>query len=146
MHLPKTPIAYFRGDPWTIVEEGFDPARQRISEAIFSLGNEFMGVRGYFEEGYGGDHLLGSYFNHLYELMDIRHDQLFKGFITQGAAMLNAVDWLHTRIQVDGEQLDLARSRFSGFSRKLDMRTGVLTRAFTWETASGKRLELTFVR
>ena len=25
MHLPKTPIKYFRGDPWTIVEEGFDP-------------------------------------------------------------------------------------------------------------------------
>jgi hypothetical protein len=25
MHLPKTPIKYFKGDSWTIVEEGFDP-------------------------------------------------------------------------------------------------------------------------
>ena len=89
MHLSKTPIQYFRGDPWMIVEEGFDPAYQRVSESVFSLANEFMGVRGYFEEGYSGDHLLGSYFNHLYEMMDIRHDQLFKGFITQGAAMIN---------------------------------------------------------
>jgi maltose phosphorylase len=146
MHLPKTPIKYFKGDPWTIVEEGFDPAYQRVAESVFSLGNEFMGVRGYFDEGYSGDHLLGSYFNHLYELMDIHHDQVFKGFITQGAAMVNAVDWLYTRLCLDGEQLDLATSEFEGFSRKLDMRSGVLTREFVWKSKSGKHLKLTFVR
>jgi maltose phosphorylase len=146
MHLPKTPIKYFRGDPWTIVEEGFDPAYQRVSESVFSVANEFMGVRGYFEEGYSGDHLLGSYFNHLYEMMDIRHDQVFKGFITQGAAMISTVDWLYTRLWVDGEQLDLAKSKFSGFIRQLDMRRGILTREFTWETASGKQLLVTFTR
>jgi maltose phosphorylase len=146
MHLSKTAINYFRGDPWTIVEEGFDPAYQRVSESVFSVANEFMGVRGYFEEGYSGDHLLGSYFNHLYELMDICHDQVFKGFVTQGAAMINAVDWLCTRLWVDGEQLDLAKSAFSDFTRKLDMRNGVLTREFVWQTARGKHLKLLFVR
>jgi maltose phosphorylase len=146
MHLPKTPIKYFLGDPWTIVEEGFDPAYHRVSESVFSVANEFMGVRGYFEEGYSGDHLLGSYFNHLYEMMDIRHDQVFKGFITQGAAMINTVDWLYTRLWVDGEQLDLAQSKFSGFIRQLDMRRGILMREFTWETASGKQLHVTFER
>ena len=146
MKTSKTPIDYFRGDPWTIVEEGFDPGYQRVSESVFSVANEFMGVRGYFEEGYSGDHLLGSYFNHLYELMDIHHDQVFKGFVTQGAAMLNAVDWLYTRLRVDGEQLDLAKSAFSDFTRKLDMRNGVLTREFVWQTGSGKHLKLTFVR
>jgi maltose phosphorylase len=146
MHLPKTPIKYFRGDPWTIVEEGFDPAYQRVSESVFSVANEFMGVRGYFEEGYSGDHLLGSYFNHLYEMMDIRHDQVFKGFVTRGAAMINAVDWLHTRLRLDGETLDLAKSKFSGFTRRLDMRRGVLAREFTWETAGGQKLRVTFER
>ena len=146
MHMPKTPIKYFRGDPWTIMEAGFDPSYQRVSESVFSVANEFMGVRGYFEEGYSGDHLLGSYFNHLYEMMDIRHDQVFKGFVTQGAAMINTVDWLYTRLWLDGEQLDLAKSKFSGFTRQLDMRQGILTREFVWETASGKQLNLTFLR
>jgi maltose phosphorylase len=146
MKTPKTPIDYFRGDPWTIVEDGFDPGYQRVSESVFSVANEFMGVRGYFEEGYSGDHLLGSYFNHLYELMDIHHDQLFKGFVTQGGAMLNAVDWLYARLRVDGEQLDLAKSAFSDFTRRLDMRNGVLTRTFVWQTGSGKHLKLTFIR
>jgi maltose phosphorylase len=146
MHMPKTPINYFSGDPWTILEQGFDPAYQRVAESVFSVGNEFMGVRGYFEEGYSGDHLLGSYFNHLYEMMDIQHDQVFKGFVTQGAAMINAVDWLHTRLWVDGEQLDLAKSAYSDFTRKLDMRRGVLDREFVWTTASGKHLKLSFER
>ena len=146
MHLPKTPIRYFSGDDWTIVEEGFDPAYQRVSESVFSVANEFMGVRGYFEEGYSGDHLLGSYFNHLYEIMDIHHDQVFKGFITQGAAMINTVDWLYTRLWVDGEQLDLAKSAFLNFTRQIDMRRGVFTRKFIWETVGGKRLRLTFSR
>jgi maltose phosphorylase len=144
--MPKTPMNYFHGDPWTIVEEGFDPAYQRISESMFSVANEFMGVRGYFEEGYSGDHLLGSYFNHLYEMMDIRHDQLFKGFVTQGAAMINAVDWLYTRLWVDGERLDLAKSVYSDFTRKLDMRRGVLDRDFVWQTATGKHLRVSFAR
>ncbi|MHC1783525.1 MAG: glycoside hydrolase family 65 protein [Anaerolineaceae bacterium] len=144
--MHKTPDKYFQGDPWTIVENGFDPTYQRVSESVFSLANEFMGVRGYFDEGYSGDHLQGSYFNHLYEWMDIRHDQLFKGFITQGAAMINAVDWLFTRLWLDGEQLDLAKSKLSGFTRKLDMRQGVLTREFVWETVSGKQLKLSFLR
>jgi maltose phosphorylase len=146
MHLFKTPVKYFKGDPWTITEEGFNSAYQRVSESIFSIANEFMGVRGYFEEGYSGDHLLGSYFNHLYEMMDIHHDQVFKGFITQGAAMINTVDWLYTRLWVDGEQLDLAKSKFTGFIRRLDLRHGILTREFTWETVDGKQLQLTFKR
>jgi maltose phosphorylase len=146
MQMPKTPQKYFTGDAWTIVEKGFDPARQRVSESVFSVGNEFMGVRGYFEEGYSGDHLLGSYFNHLYELMDVQHDQTFKGFVTQGASMINTVDWLYTRITLDGEQLDLACSKFTGFLRCLDMHTGILTRQFVWHTASGKQVRLTFER
>ena len=65
---------------------------------------------------------------------------------TQGAAMVNAVDWLFTRLRVDGEVLDLAGSTFTGFRRVLDMRRGVLTRELTWETAGGKRLKVTFLR
>jgi maltose phosphorylase len=53
---------------------------------------------------------------------------------------------LYTRLWLDGEQLDLAKSKFSGFTRQLDMRQGVLTREFVWETASGKQLKVTFLR
>ncbi len=146
MHLVKTSEKYFKVDPWLVVEEGFDPAKQRLSESIFSVANEFMCVRGYFEEGYSGDHLLGSYFSQLYDLMDIKYPQRFKGFITEGATMLNAVDWLYTRISVDGEELDLAKVKFSDFRRTLDLRNAILKREFLWTTAQNKQLRITFLR
>lgn len=146
MHLFKTSEKYFKVDPWLVVEEGFDPAKQRLSESIFSLANEFMCVRGYFEEGYSGDHLLGSYFSQLYDIMDIKYPQVFKGFITEGATMINAVDWLYTRISIDGEKLDLAKVKFSDFKRTLDMRNATLKREFIWTTSKNKQLRITFLR
>ena len=146
MHLFKTSEQYFKVDPWLVIEEGFDPNKQRLAESIFSLANEFMCVRGYFEEGYSGDHLLGSYFSQLYDLMDVKYPQVFKGFVPEVAAMITAVDWLYTRISLDGETLDLATSSFSDFRRTLDLREASLTREFTWATRSGKRLRLKFIR
>jgi maltose phosphorylase len=146
MHLFKTSERYFQVHPWQVVEEGFDPRKQRLAESIFSLANEFMCVRGYFEEGYSGDHLLGSYFSQLYEVLDVNYPQVFKGFVTEAATMITAVDWLYTRITLDGETLDLATAQFSGFTRTLDLRDATLTRELVWTTRSRKQLKLTFNR
>ena len=137
---------YFKLDAWAIVEEGFDAAHSKVAESIFSLGNEYQGVRGYFDEGYGGERHAGVYFNGFYELLNFKHPVAYNGFVLNGADMTNSVDWLYTRLEIDGETLDLAKSKFSDFRRVLDLKTGVLTRTFVWETASGKRLKLTFER
>jgi len=144
--MGKTADRYLKIDPWRVIEEGFDPSRGRVSESMFSLANEFMGVRGYFEEGYSGDHLLGSYFNNLYEEMEAQHPQLFKGIVTRVCFGVNSVDWLYTRISVDGEKLDLAYSEVSDFKRCLDMKNGVLTREFVWHLKNGKKLKVSFTR
>ena len=144
--MAKVPQKYFKVDPWKVVEKGFDPKHSRISESMFCLANEAMGVRGYFEEGYGGQTLLGSYFNGLFEEMDVEHPQVFKGFLSKTNFSINAVDWLHTRIRAGGEMLDLATSRFSDFQRTLDLRTGVLRRSFVWHIPGGWRLRVTFER
>ena len=146
MHLFKTSEKYFQVHPWKVVEEGFDFRKQRLAESIFSLANEFMCVRGYFEEGYSGDHLRGSYFSQLYDVLDVNYPQVFKGFVTEAASMITAVDWLYTRITLDGETLDLATAQFSGFRRTLDLRDATLTREFVWTTRSHKQLKLTFSR
>lgn len=142
--MPKIADKYLVVDPWKVVEEGFDPGRNRVSESIFSLGNEYMGVRGYPEEGYGGDTLLGSYFNGLYEESQVAAH--YKGIIKSLRFMVNAVDWLYTRITVDGETLDLAASRFSDYRREVDFRTGIYRRELTWHLRSGKSLKLAFER
>lgn len=142
--MAKVADKYLKTDPWAVVEVGFDAVRNRVSESIFSLGNEYMGVRGYPDEGYGGDSLIGSYFNGLYEEMDVGAH--YKGVIRRLRYMANAVNWLYTRIQAEGETLDLSKSRISGFTRRLDFRTGTYEREFVWHLASGKSIKISFLR
>jgi len=143
--MPKVATKYLETDPWAIVEKGFHKEHARVSESIFSLGNEYMGVRGYFEEGCSGDTLLGSYLNGVYAKYDYPPHE-FKSMARYDCFMVNAVDWLYTRITLDGETLDPAKSKISGFVRTLDMKTGTLTRELTWKTPKGKQLKITFVR
>jgi maltose phosphorylase len=142
--MAKVADKYYKVDPWAVIEEGFEPARNRVSESIFSLGNEYMGVRGYLEEGYSGDRLIGSYFNGLYDEMQLGAH--YKGIIKRLRFMANAVDWLYTRISIDGENLDIAKSTVSCFKRTLDLKTGVLTRELIWHLNNGHSIKVTFVR
>jgi len=143
--MGKVADRYFKVDPWKIVEEGFDPAHGRVAESVFSLGNEFMGARGYFDEGYSGDRLAGVYLNGVFEEATSQSSH-YRGIADHMCYMVNTVDWLATRLELDGERLDLATCRFSGFIRSLDLRSGVLSRSFVWTTRTGKRLRLTFLR
>ena len=143
--MTKIADVYYNSNPWSIIEEGFNPAYSLVSESIFSLGNEYMGVRGYFEEGYSGDCLVGSYFNGIYESQSVEASA-YKGMITKTEFIVNAVDWLYLRIQVAGETVDLNYSEFRDFKRELNLRTGVLNRSYLWVLKDGRELKLEFER
>ncbi len=133
-------------DPWKIIEDGFHPDRSQVSESLFSQANEHQGVRAFFDEGYSGESLVGVYLNSIYEERFSAEPSAYKGISNRLAFMVNTVNWLYTRLELDGETLDLANSKFSDFRRELDFRTGQLRREFVWETAAGKRLKLVFLR
>jgi maltose phosphorylase len=144
--MAKVADKYLAVDPWRIVEEGFHPERSRVSESLFSLANEHHGVRGFFDEGFSGDGLTGVYLNGIYEERFAAEPMTYKGISNRLCFMVNTVNWLHTRIEVDEEILDLAKSRFSDFRRELDFRSGELRREFIWELESGKKLRFVFSR
>lgn len=137
--MAKAADRYFKVDPWSVVEEGFSPDYGLVSESVFSLANEYMGVRGYFDEGYSGERLLGSYFNGVYERRKAEA-QGYKGIVQETEFMVNSVDWLYLRIKAGEEKLDLAKSSFKNFRRELDLKTGLLTRSFVWKTEKGSLL------
>lgn len=137
---------YFKLDPWRIIEEGFEPDKNMVSESVFSLGNEYMGVRGYAEEGISCQSLLGSYFNGVYENARELKNTSYKGIVKRTHFMINAVDWLYTLIELDGERLDTATADIVDFTRILDMRSGTLKREFVWNTKSGKSIKIVLTR
>ena len=142
--MAKIADSYFKIDPWNIVEEGFDPEYGMTAESVFSLGNEYMGVRGYFEEGYSGQRLLGSYFNGVYECRKAAAEE-YKGIVQETEFMVNSIDWLYLRIRAGEELLDLAKIEFENYYRTLNLKTGLLRRQFVWKTQKGN-LEIRFER
>ena len=119
---------YIKHDPWKIIEEGFDPSLNKISESLCSLGNGHMGQRGNFEETYSGDSLQGSYMAGVYY-----PDKTIVGWWKNGypeyfAKVLNAPNWLGLSLRLNNTEIDLTRAEVKEFRRELDMKRGVLER------------------
>ena len=143
--ITKTADQFLKIHPWKIIEQDFHPDHSEVSESLFSLGNEYQGVRGFFDEGFSGAHLTGVYLNNIHE-QRFTEGSAYRGISNRLSFMVNTVNWLSTLIELEDEKLDLQCSKFSNFSRELDFRTGELRREFIWETHTGKKLKLTFSR
>ncbi len=137
---------YIQHDPWKIIENGFDPHLNRVSESLCSIGNGRMGHRANFEEDYSGDTLQGSYIAGVYYPDKTRVGWWKNGYPEYFAKVLNASNWIGISIQIDGETLDLAKCEIHSFQRELDMQAGYLKRMFSATTASGKTVEVTSTR
>jgi maltose phosphorylase len=137
---------YIKPSEWSIIEEGFDPHYHQISESIFSLGNGRMGQRANFEETYSGQSLLGNYVAGVYYPDKTRVGWWKNGYPEYFAKVLNAANWTIIDINLDGEQLDLAKCEVSSFRRELNMKDGFLKRNFRAKTAGGKEVEVEAIR
>ena len=133
---------YIKHDEWCIIEEGFVPEYNRISESLFSIGNGWMGQRANFEEKYSGDTLQGSYVAGVYYPDKTRVGWWKNGYPEYFAKVLNSVNWIGLHITIEGEELDLATSTINSFQRVLDMKQGVLRRSFVAETKKGHSIEV----
>jgi maltose phosphorylase len=137
---------YYKKDEWLIVEEGFDPAMNRESESIFSLGNGYMGQRANFEEHFSGDHHRGSYIAGVYYPDKTRVGWWKNGYPEYFAKVLNAPNWIGIDLTVDGEVIDLAQVKINSFRRILNMREGYLERHFNITISKGKILNISSKR
>lgn len=129
---------YLKKDAWRIIEEGFVPEYNRISESIFSIGNGKQGQRANFEEDYSGDSLQGSYMAGVYYPDKTRVGWWKNGYPEYFAKVLNAPNWIGIKIEVEGQSLDLAKGEVLDFRRELNMKEGYLQRNFRLKLAGGQ--------
>ena len=128
-------------DEWLIIEERFSPEKIRASESIFSIGNGKIGQRANFEEQYSGDSLQGSYVAGIYYPDKTRVGWWKNGYPEYFAKVLNAANWIGINIEIDGEELDLAKWEVIKFRRVLNMREGFLERTFIAQSGN-KQVEV----
>jgi maltose phosphorylase len=133
---------YLTHDPWKIIEEGFHPEYNEVSESCFSIGNGCMGQRANFEEQYSSRTLQGSYVAGIYYPDKTRVGWWKNGYPEYFAKVLNAPNWIGIDVKLDGEVLDLATCKVKSFRRELNMKEGYLERSFTARLVSGKEVEV----
>ncbi len=131
---------YIKHHPWHIVEEGFDPHLNRVSESLFSIGNGRMGQRANFEETYSGEMHQGTYIAGVYYPDKTRVGWWKNGYPEYFAKVLNAPSWIGIHVKIAGKELDLATAKIENFRRVLDMKQGLLHRSFTATLPGGKKV------
>jgi maltose phosphorylase len=137
---------YIKQHEWQIIEEGFDPHLNKISESIFSIGNGKMGQRANFEEIYTGETLQGNYVAGVYYPDKTRVGWWKNGYPEYFAKVLNATNWIGLKIKINDEVLDLNSCKVVEFSRVLDMQKGTLTRRFEAKLKNGNVLKVEAIR
>jgi len=138
MHMKQ----YIKVDEWNIIEEGFDPHLNKISESLFSIGNGRMGQRANFEEAYSGESLQGNYVAGIYYPDKTRVGWWKNGYPEYFAKVLNAANWIGIDIRINDEVLDLHACTVDDFRRVLNMKAGYLERSFTATLASGRQVKV----
>jgi maltose phosphorylase len=138
---------YIKPDNWSIVDEGFDAERIKSSESLFSIGNGAMGQRANFEEKYSGETFQGSYIAGIYYPDKTKVGWWKNGYPEYFAKVLNAPNWIGIDIEINGEELDLAKCKsISNYKRELNMKEGLYYRSFHATLQNGTEIAVKVTR
>lgn len=135
-------------DPWQVVEAEFRPEYNHRNEAIFSLGNGYMGLRGTFEEGLPSSipSTPGTYINGIYETEPIIYGEFMAKQPQEYQTMINVTDWKGLKVVIEHEEFSMLTGTLENYSRTLDLKEGVLRRELVWCSPKGRRTQICFER
>jgi kojibiose phosphorylase len=119
---------------WLVVEDPFDPARQRAQETVFSVGNGRFATRGSLDEGYRANRP-ATLAHGIFAPHPLAHSEL-----------ANLPDWTALDVHVGGERFSLESGTILRHRRVLDLRHGLLRREVTWRSPAERTVELTYER
>ena len=111
---------------WTVVENGFTPAREHELESLFAIANGYAGSRGSLAEG---------------SIMSAPATfvaGLFVRELGRTPALAVLPDWARLSVSVEGAPLRLDVGRALEHRRVLDMRQGILWREWRHEDSVGR--------
>ena len=126
----------FTVDPWALHEPQLDLDRLAHTESVFALSNGHIGLRGNLDEGepFG---LPGSYLNGFYETRPLPYAEAAYGNPEDGQTLVDVTNGKIIRLLVDDEPFDIRYGELLRHERRLDLRSGLLTREVEWRSPTG---------
>ena len=125
----------FNINPWKLATNELHYSDIRLQESLTSTGNGYMGMRGNFEEGFGGDNHQGTYIAGVWYPDKTRVGWWKNGYPDYFGKVINAINFIGMDIFINDHQIDLNTDTVSDFYQELDMEHGMLSRHFTIETS-----------
>jgi beta-phosphoglucomutase family hydrolase len=138
--LAQVKIAVEPPSAWSLVYEGFDPAREGIREALCALGNGYFATRGAVPGAVAdGIHYPGTYLACGYNRM--RTDIADR--VVENEDLVNLPNWLALEFRIaDGDWFDARTVKILSYRQELDLRRGMLLRTISFEHRQGRRTTL----
>ena len=141
--------AIYPYQPWKITEEEFLVEHNHHNEAIFALGNGYMGIRGTLEEDYPASKKTttpGFYINGVYTSEEIIYGEQAPNLPKNRQTIINLADWSEINLYINEEKLNLLKGNLIDYKRELDFQNGILKRKLTWEDSKGRQIEVKIIR
>jgi alpha,alpha-trehalose phosphorylase len=132
-------------EPWGIRETHLDLEKMAQSESVLALSNGHIGIRATLEEGepYA---LPGTYLNALWEARPLPYAEAGYGYPEAGETVVNMTNGKVIRLLVDDSPFDIRYGELLEHERRLDFRSGILSRTALWTSPTGKSVRVTSER
>ncbi len=123
-------------DSWVLSFDGYEPAHERLREALCTVGNGYLGVRGAAPESVAGErHYPGTYVAGVGNRLDDR----VAGRTIDNESMVNLPNWLPVTFRIgDGDWFDLDSIELLSYRQEFDLRRAVLERRIRFRDATGR--------
>jgi alpha,alpha-trehalose phosphorylase len=133
---------------WHYRESEFDQNGAAYKESLFAVGNGYLGVRGFFDEGYpdGTENTsAASFINGVYESLPIEYDESAYGF-AKNCHRIVPVPRQYFRVEVKGIAFAFKPEQIKSYQRELGFKSGNYKRTLIWEMPAGEQVQMCFER
>ncbi|MBX7432210.1 trehalose-phosphatase [Mycobacterium sp. Y57] len=127
-------------DAWHFTYEGYDPASEKLREALCTVGNGYFATRGAAPESKAGQvHYPGTYAAGVYNRL---FDDV-SGVTIDNESLVNLPNWLPLTFRIDGgEWFCIDHVTVLSYRQSLDLRGAVLTREVRFRDDAGRTTSL----
>lgn len=138
--LAQVSVAAEPPSAWSLVYEGFDPAREGIRESLCALGNGYFATRGAPTWAHADStHYPGTYLACGYNRLRTE----IAGRVVENEDLVNFPNWLAVEFRIgDDDWFDLRRVKIVSYRQGLDLRRAMLFRTVSFEDGEGRRFTL----
>lgn len=120
-----------------------DPSSLAVDEAVMATQNNYLGVRGNFEEHIPYQKSIrGTYINGFFDSHVIPYGESSYGFPDKGQTIVNLPDAQGITVSIDGIPLNLNYAKLVTLHRRYDLTHGYTSRSALYETMDGRQFWL----